>query len=92
MSKFNLLKNIYFHIKIHEYFENFLFRFLSYRKVSYSEVRNDTEVNTRYVRVLDPKAAEISFVRTTCEKKQALYVSCANLGLYCSKQKWLAAK
>lgn len=43
-------------------------------------MRNDTELNTRYVRVLDPKAAEISFVRTTCERKQALYVSCANLG------------
>lgn len=53
-----------------------------YRKVAFSEVRNDTEPNTRgYVRVLDPKAAEISFVRTTCEKKQALYVSCSNLGL-----------
>lgn len=46
-----------------------------------SEVRNDTESNTRYVRVLDPRAAEISFVRTTCEKKQALYVTCANLGM-----------
>lgn len=50
--------------------------------MAYSEVRNDTEMNTRYVRVLDPKAAEISFVRTSCEKKQALYVSCANLGSY----------
>lgn len=44
------------------------------------EIRNDTESNTRYVRVLDPKAAEISFVRTQCDKKQALHVSCANLG------------
>ncbi|XP_055298074.1 uncharacterized protein LOC129566301 [Sitodiplosis mosellana] len=52
---------------------------LGYEKVAFSEVRNDTEPNTRYVRVLDPKAAEISFVRTTCEKKQALYVSCSNL-------------
>lgn len=51
-----------------------------YRKVALSGIRNDTENNTRYVRVLDPKAAEISFVRTTCEKKQALYVSCSNLG------------
>lgn len=50
--------------------------------MAFSEVRNDTEANTRYVRVLDPKAAEISFVRTTCEKKQALYVSCVNLGLW----------
>lgn len=52
------------------------------RKVLYSEVRNDTETNTRYVKVLDPRAAEISFVRTTCEKKQALYVSCGNLGKF----------
>lgn len=55
--------------------------------MAFSEVRNDTEHNTRYVRVLDPKAAEISFVRTTCEKKQALYVSCANLGMFVLKYK-----
>lgn len=47
-----------------------------------SEIRNDIEPNTRYVRVLDPKSAEISFVRTSCEKKQALWVSCSNLGMY----------
>lgn len=47
-----------------------------------SEIRNDTEPNTRYVRVLDPKSAEISFVRTSCAKKQALWVSCSNLGIY----------
>lgn len=58
------------------------FFLLCYRKVAFSEVRNDTEPNTRYVRVLDPKAAEISFVRTSCEKRQALFVSCANLGVY----------
>lgn len=52
-----------------------------------SEVRNDSESNTRYVRVLDPKAAEISFVRTQCEKKQALYVSCSNLGIVCMHAK-----
>lgn len=28
---------------------------------------------------MDPKAAEISFVRTTCNQRQALYVSCDNL-------------
>lgn len=57
------------------------FFFLKCRKVAFAEVRNDSEPNTRYVRVMNPKAAEISFVRTSCEKKQALYVSCANLGL-----------
>lgn len=55
---------------------------LGYEKMQFSEIRNDTEPNTKYVRVLDPKASEISFVRTNCEKKQALYVSCANLGKF----------
>lgn len=48
--------------------------------MQHSEFRNDTENNTRFVRVLDPKAAEISFVRTTCEGKEALHVSCSQLG------------
>lgn len=52
------------------------------RRVTYSTIRNDTEHNVRYVKVLDPRAAEISFVRTSCEKKQALYVSCGNLGMF----------
>lgn len=52
------------------------------RKLQYSEIRNDTEPNTNYVRVMDPRAEEISFVRTSCLKKQALYVSCENLGNY----------
>lgn len=50
--------------------------------MEFCEIRNDTEPNTRYVRVLDPKASEISFVRTACEKKQAFYVSCQNLGSF----------
>lgn len=58
---------------------------LGYESVAYSEVRNDTEMNIRYVKVLDPRAAEISFVRTSCEKKQALYVSCGNLGSFRSQ-------
>lgn len=53
---------------------------LGYERVQFSEVRNDTEPNTKYVRVLDPNASEIAFVRTSCEKRQALYVSCSNLG------------
>lgn len=56
------------------------YRFSLFRKLQFSEVRNDSEPNTRYVRVLDPTAPEISFIRTDCEKKEALYVACANLG------------
>lgn len=32
-----------------------------------------------YVRVLDPKAHEISFVRTPCRSKETLYVACEQL-------------
>lgn len=53
--------------------------FYSCRRVAFSEVRNDTEPNTSYVRVLDPRASEISFVRTNCARTGALYVSCKNL-------------
>ncbi|XP_055595404.1 uncharacterized protein LOC129746008 [Uranotaenia lowii] len=52
---------------------------LGYERVDFSEIRNDTEPNTSYVRVLDPRASEISFVRTTCQTKQSLYVSCGQL-------------
>lgn len=55
------------------------------RRVTFSEVRNDTEENqNNYVRVLDPRAAEISFVRTGCPKKEAFYLSCSHLE--CGKQ------
>lgn len=53
------------------------------RNVLFSDVRNDSEPNTNYVRVLDPRAQEISFVRTSCHKKEALYVSCDGLGEFC---------
>ncbi|XP_049536967.1 uncharacterized protein LOC125951866 [Anopheles darlingi] len=52
---------------------------LGYERVDYSEIRNDTEPNTSYVRVLDPRASEISFVRTQCQSKQSLYVACSHL-------------
>lgn len=52
---------------------------LGFERVDYSQIRNDTEPNTSYVRVLDPRASEISFVRTTCQSKQSLYVSCGQL-------------
>lgn len=53
-----------------------------YRKVISAEVRPDTEPYTNYVRVLDPRAQEISFVRTDCRKREALYVACDNLGIF----------
>lgn len=55
---------------------------LTIRKLKFSEIRNDSEPNTHYVRVMDPRAEEISFVRTTCPKRQALYVSCDHLGKF----------
>lgn len=53
---------------------------LGYERLEFAEVRNDTEPHTHYVKVLDPRAEEISFVRTACPKRQALYVSCGQLG------------
>lgn len=52
---------------------------LGYERVAFSRITNDTESMNNYVRVLDPKAAEISFVRTQCYSKEALYVSCDSL-------------
>lgn len=58
--------------------------------MTFSEVRNDSELNqNNYVRVLDPRAAEISFVRTNCLKKEAFYMACSNLE--CGKQSALTS-
>lgn len=43
------------------------------------DVQNDTEKLSDYVRVLDPHAPEISFIRTLCPKRQVLYVGCGDL-------------
>lgn len=60
------------------------------RRVTLSEVRNDTEVgHSNYVRVLDPRAAEISFVRTTCARREAFYLGCSHLE--CGKQSAFSA-
>lgn len=56
-----------------------------HRRVIFSEIRNDTEEHqNNYVKVLDPRAAEISFVRTGCPKREAFYLSCSHLE--CGKQ------
>jgi hypothetical protein len=53
--------------------------------VTFAEVRNDTEIgHNNYVRVLDPRAAEISFVRTTCARREAFFLGCSHLE--CGKQ------
>lgn len=60
-------------------------KFAIFRKVTFAEIRNDTENDQHnYVRVLDPRAAEISFVRTNCARKEAFYLACSHLE--CGKQ------
>lgn len=49
------------------------------RSVELFDVQNDTEKLSDYVRVLDPHAPEISFIRTHCTKRQVLYVGCGDL-------------
>lgn len=49
------------------------------RSVEIFDVQNDTEKLSDYVRVLDPHAPEISFIRTHCPKRQVLYVGCGDL-------------
>jgi hypothetical protein len=61
------------------------------RRVTLAEVRNDTEANqNNYVRVLDPRAAEISFVRTGCQKREAFWLSCSHLE--CGRQSVIASE
>ncbi|XP_037931965.1 uncharacterized protein LOC119666754 [Teleopsis dalmanni] len=52
---------------------------LGYESVEIFEVRNDTERVEDYVRVLDPHAPEISFIRTHCPAREVLYVGCGEL-------------
>lgn len=63
---------------------------LGYESVHLFDIRNDTENLKDYVRVLDPHAPEISFIRTTCQNKRVLYVSCGEL--QCGIQSVLSPK
>ncbi|XP_055390020.1 uncharacterized protein LOC129619000 [Condylostylus longicornis] len=63
---------------------------LGYDTLSSVEIRNDSEKISDYVRVLDPHAAEISFVRTSCHNKEVLYVTCSDL--QCGVQSVLSPK
>ncbi|XP_067641759.1 uncharacterized protein [Eurosta solidaginis] len=63
---------------------------LGYESVEVFDVRNDNEHVEDYVRVLDPHAPEISFIRTHCQKQQVLYVGCGEL--QCGLQSVLSPK
>uniref|UniRef100_A0A1B0FR42 Atrial natriuretic peptide-converting enzyme n=1 Tax=Glossina morsitans morsitans TaxID=37546 RepID=A0A1B0FR42_GLOMM len=63
---------------------------LGYESVETFAVQNDTEVVDDYVRVLDPHAPEISFVRTHCPRREVLYVGCGDL--QCGVQSVLSGK
>ncbi|XP_055708998.1 uncharacterized protein LOC129805244 [Phlebotomus papatasi] len=52
---------------------------LGYQNLLHAEVRSDNEPNITYVRVFNPRTPEISFVRTNCRKRLALYLKCDNL-------------
>ncbi|KAK7865066.1 hypothetical protein R5R35_007193 [Gryllus longicercus] len=52
---------------------------LSYQNVNTVRVEHDEEDNVKYVHMEDPTAAEITFVRAPCPKKEVLYVGCSDL-------------
>lgn len=56
-----------------------LCRTLSYENMASMKIESDFEENVSYVRMRNPTAAEISFVRTKCPSKQVLKVSCSDL-------------
>ncbi|XP_066997749.2 atrial natriuretic peptide-converting enzyme [Anabrus simplex] len=52
---------------------------LSYQNVNLVRIQEDSEDNVRYVHMQDPTAAEITFVRAPCPKKEVLYVGCSEI-------------
>ncbi|XP_018562305.1 atrial natriuretic peptide-converting enzyme [Anoplophora glabripennis] len=52
---------------------------LTYQKVLSVGVEIDTESNVSYVKMKDPTAPEINFIRALCPSKQVLKVSCSDL-------------
>ncbi|KAJ8918592.1 hypothetical protein NQ315_013097 [Exocentrus adspersus] len=56
-----------------------LCRSLTYHDVLSVSVETDIENDVSYVKMKDPTASEISFVRTQCPSKQVLKVSCSEL-------------
>lgn len=43
-------------------------------------VETDEEENVSYVKMRNPTASEISFIRTRCPSKKVLKVACSDLG------------
>lgn len=43
------------------------------------QIKQDDEHNVPYVRMKDPTASEITFVRTSCPSKQVLHVGCSDI-------------
>uniref|UniRef100_A0A1V1FKK9 Putative serine protease 38 n=1 Tax=Reticulitermes speratus TaxID=60591 RepID=A0A1V1FKK9_9NEOP len=52
---------------------------LSYKNVNFVRIQEDEEPEVQYVHMEDPSAAEITFVRAPCPKKEVLYVGCSDL-------------
>ncbi|XP_069697867.1 atrial natriuretic peptide-converting enzyme [Periplaneta americana] len=52
---------------------------LSYKNVNFVRIQEDKEDEVQYVHMEDPTAAEITFVRAPCPKKEVLYVGCSDL-------------
>jgi hypothetical protein len=49
--------------------------------VNFVRIQEDKEDEVQYVHMEDPSAAEITFVRAPCPKKEVLYIGCSNLGM-----------
>jgi hypothetical protein len=49
--------------------------------VNFVRIQEDEEPEVQYVHMEDPSAAEITFVRAPCPKKEVLYVGCSDLGM-----------
>uniref|UniRef100_A0A6P7FDN8 Atrial natriuretic peptide-converting enzyme n=1 Tax=Diabrotica virgifera virgifera TaxID=50390 RepID=A0A6P7FDN8_DIAVI len=52
---------------------------LTYENMASMKIEYDFEENVPYVRMRNPTASEISFVRTKCPSKQVLKVTCSDL-------------
>lgn len=49
--------------------------------MNFVRIQEDKEDEVQYVHMEDPSAAEITFVRAPCPKKEVLYIGCSNLGM-----------
>lgn len=49
--------------------------------MNFVRIQEDKEDEVQYVHMEDPSAAEITFVRAPCPKKEVLYVGCSDLGM-----------